>query len=114
MNNATLAPLRLWEKEVWSDESAPRHKIIGARWVKRGTVTPENVGTLIGHIIALKILRKRIPPMPEAITVEFTPREFAQLLTSDLADAKEWVMLNLTPRLVRAKRAVTSSARLTR
>jgi len=103
MTDATLPPLRLWTTEVFSDDCAPYIRTTGARWTRKDAITAENVQRLIGNIILLKRRGLRIPPMPDGITVEFTPRQFARLLSCDLADAQEWVTLHLTPRLILVK-----------
>lgn len=109
MTDATLPPLRLWTKEVFSDDCAPYVRTTGARWTRQGAITAENVQRLIGNIILLKRRGLRIPPMPDSITVEFTARQFARLLSGDLADAQEWVTLHLTPRLILVKRRTSPS-----
>ena len=114
MIDPTRSPLRLRYVNRLDPVSDERFDVLsGARWVPRA-ITRHNLRDFLGTLVYLHAKRRKVPAMPAGVTVELTAREFARLLSSDLADAKEWVMLNLTPRLVPAKRAVTGSARLTR
>jgi len=101
MINPKRSPLRLRYVERRHPEDGKRYDAcIGARWAKKGTITSENLHYFLRTVVCLLVQKRKVPRMPECITVELTARQFSALLVSDLGVAREWVMCNLTPRLV--------------
>ena len=74
-------------------------------WEATGLINFFNIDMFVHQCDVLHSLDIAVPPMPAGVQVRLTTRQFAEVLAHPVADIREWMVVNVLPR-IRLRRSI--------
>ena len=93
------SPLALKSRETFSDDFAPFYRTIGWCWRGKCTLTTKNLREFV-QIFEICLNRGyKVSALPDSVKVKLSMTCATSLLTHPSLKFREWVQLNILPRL---------------
>ncbi|CAN5443562.1 hypothetical protein BH09GEM1_BH09GEM1_07570 [soil metagenome] len=101
-----VTPLRTtFEWENTEDGLPFLRSVTQLEWDPTGLIDFFNIDMFVVQCDDLHTLGIPIPPMPPGVQVRLTARQFARVLGHPVPDIREWMVVNIVPR-IRLRRSV--------